>query len=434
MRLAGRLAAAIEILADFDARRAPLKTALADWARGARFAGAKDRAWISGLCLDALRRRASLAAAMGEGAPRALALGALRFLWRTPLADLAAAAAETPHGPGALSEAERVALAPGELAVDGPLWARGDFPEWLAPEIERAFGPDAEAEMRAMAVRADVDLRLNTLRADPAKSLQALKTVGGVAHQALATGARIVAPDPGERAPGVTVIPAFNKGWVEVQDAGSQVAALAAGPVKGAQALDYCAGGGGKTLALAALMENAGQLYAYDVDPRRLTPVFHRAKRAGVRNLQIRSPAGGDGLDDLVGKMDVVLVDAPCSGSGTWRRHPDAKWRLTEKHLARRREEQDAVLREAAAYVKPGGALIYVTCSILPSENQDRAEAFLADAPFEPIDPAAGIYATGLVADGALDAARGPSPFALQLTPRRFGSDGFYVAAFQRAA
>ena len=435
MRLSGRLGAAIEILDDFEKRRVPLKTAIADWSRSNRYAGAKDRAWISGLCLDALRRRNSLLATMDgaaqAGAARALTLAAARFIWRMEIADLSDASCEEPHGPGALTASERQALSGAPITSDVD-----DFPEWLGPSVKRVFGDGSAAEMNAFSVRADIDLRLNTLKAQPEKSLQALKTVKAHQSPLLSTAARIAAPDPSEKAPAVTVIPAFNKGWVEVQDLGSQIAALAAGAVKGAQVLDYCAGGGGKTLALAALMENTGQLYAYDIDARRLKPLYARAKRGGVKNLQVRSPAGEEGLQDLEGKMDVVFLDAPCSGAGTWRRHPDTKWRLRQTQLARRTEEQDAVLREGARYVKPGGRLIYVTCSFLMEENEDRLDQFLANnndfCAEETIDA---VLAPGrLTNDGAdqLRKCRTPAG-ALRLTPSRLGTDGFFIASFRKS-
>ncbi len=436
MRMSGRLAAAIEILSDFQNRRVPLKTAIADWARNNRYAGAKDRAWISGLCLDALRRRNSLFATMGADDVRGLALGTLRFLWRMDVEDLAEAAAEEPHGPGALTEAERKALSAAEMDRAQADHISGDYPEWLTPHIHRAFGEHAVAVMESFAERADVDLRLNTLKVAPEKSLAALKTVKGKQAPVLSTAARIAAPPPSERAPGVTIIPAFNKGWVEVQDLGSQIAAAAAGSIKGAQVMDYCAGGGGKTLALAALMENTGQLYAYDRDARRLKPVYARAKRAGVRNLQIIDPkTGAETLEGLREKLDVVFVDAPCTGAGTWRRHPDAKWRLTEQQLERRIAEQDVVLREAARFVKPGGRMVYVTCSFLMEENEDRLEAFLKDHADFSVTPALdAINASGLLTDEgrvALEPCVTPQG-ALRITPDKLRADGFFVATLKR--
>ena len=437
MRLPGRLSAAIDILTDFDARRVPLKTAIADWARGARYAGAKDRAWISGLCLDVLRKRNSLAASMGADAPRPLVLGAIHYLWRESLDALEEACAEE-HGPGALSEEERTLLSQ-DQSPDGAGTFHNDnpnAPEWVAPYLERAFGERAAAEGAALSERAAVDLRMNTLKSAPEKTMSALKSVKAQKIGPLTTSARIEAPDPSQKAPAVTVIPAFNKGWVEVQDLGSQIAAAAAGAIEGAQVFDYCAGGGGKTLALAAMMNNTGQLYAHDIDRRRLAPLYHRAKRAGVRNLQVVDPKeGADTLAGLQEKMDVVFLDAPCSGAGTWRRRPDTKWRLTPTQLETRLKEQDEVLGEGARFVKPGGRLIYVTCSFFVEENDDRVAAFLNNhSEFSQIDPAAEIAASGLMSsdESGLFASCLTASGALQLSPLRAQTDGFYIAALRR--
>ena len=430
MRLSGRISAAIEVLADFEARRVPLKTAIADWGRSNRYAGAKDRAFISGLCLDALRRRRSLSMAMEEASPRALILGAIGFLWKTPLEAIAEAVAEEPHGAGALTSEERLLL-----AKEAPSSEAGDVPDWVDPLMTRVFGEDAAREGAGLSERADIDLRLNTLKTEPEKALAALKPVRGEAVPMLTIAARIAAPDPSEKAPAVTVIPAYNKGWVEVQDLGSQIAAAAAGDIKGAQVLDYCAGGGGKTLALAALMENRGQLYAYDKDARRLKPLYHRAERAGVRNLQVRNPAGGGAIDDLQGRMDVVFVDAPCTGSGTWRRHPDTKWRLTPQQLERRMAEQDIVLEEASHFVKPGGRLVYVTCSVFMEENEDRLAAFLANhADFSFVPALDAVAASGLMTEEGREALApcATREGALRLTPARVRTDGFFVAVLRR--
>jgi 16S rRNA (cytosine967-C5)-methyltransferase len=207
-----------------------------------------------------------------------------------------------------------------------------------------------------------------------------------------------------------------------VQDAGSQIAAAVAGEVRGRQVLDFCAGGGGKTLALAAAMGNTGQLYAYDADARRLADTVRRSQRAGVRNLQVRSPIDPKALEGLEGRMDLVFVDAPCTGSGTWRRHPDAKWRLTPQQLERRIAEQDAVLAAAAPFVKPGGRLIYVTCSLLAEENEDRVAAFMAAHP---------AFANAVVELSGAEAWR-TTDGHLRMTPRTAGTDGFFVATLVR--
>ncbi|ACG77830.1 tRNA and rRNA cytosine-C5-methylase (RNA methyltransferase) protein [Phenylobacterium zucineum HLK1] len=424
MRDGGRLAAAIEVLTEIEARHRPVRLALKAWGEAARYAGAKDRAFVSGLVLDVLRRRRSLAWRMGEEGPRAAALGALRFLWDWPLERIAEAAAEDPHGPGPLSDAERAALETPRDLADAPPAVRGDYPDWLDAGFARAFGEARAEEGAALAERAPVDLRVNTLKTDPERALKALASVEARPTGVLPTALRIAAPDPAARGGAVEAIPQFSKGWFEVQDLGSQIAASAAGEVKGAQVLDLCAGGGGKTLALAAAMGNTGQIYAYDSDARRLTDTVRRGDRAGARNLQVRSPVNPEPLKGLEGRMDVVFVDAPCTGTGSWRRHPDTKWRLTPEALARRQAEQDQVLDDAARFVKAGGRIVYVTCSVLPEEDEDRVEAFLQRH-------------SGFARRAATDQANLADYLTpagdLRLSPRTSGTDGFFVAVLEKA-
>ena len=424
MRDGGRIAAAIEVLADIEARHRPAHLALKVWADGARYAGAKDRAFVAGLVLDALRRRRSTGWMMGEESDRAQVLGVLRFVWDWPAQRIADAAGDATHGPGALTDGERARLEQPTALDQAPAPVRGDYPDWLDAPLARVFGEDRAAELAAMAARAPVDVRANTLKTDAAHVLKALAPFHPAQFDFLADAIRIATPQASERAAPVEAAPAFAKGWFEVQDAGSQIAAAVAGDLRGRQVLDFCAGGGGKTLALAAAMANTGQLYAYDADARRLAETAKRAQRAGVRSLQVRSPIDPAALNGLDGRMDLVFVDAPCTGSGTWRRHPDAKWRLTEQHLERRIAEQDAVLAAAAPFVKPGGRLIYVTCSLLAEENEDRVAAFVAAHPdFGVADielAGAGRWAT-------------PAGF-LRLTPRSAATDGFFVAVLIRRA
>ena len=423
MRDAGRLTAAIEILTDVEARHRPVRLALKSWGEASRFAGSKDRAFVSGLALDALRRRRSLAWGMGQDTPRAAVLGVLKAFWGWEIERIAQAAGEEPHGPGALTEAEIVALeSPRDLA-EAPPAVRGDYPDWLDASLAHVFGEGRAQEGAALAERAPIDLRINTLKTDVGRGLKAVAPLDAQPAGILPTALRIAAPDPSQRAGAVETIPAFSKGWFEVQDLGSQIAASAAGEVKGKQVLDLCAGGGGKTLALAAAMGNTGQIYAYDSQARRLADTIRRADRAGVRNLQVRSPVNPEPLKDLEGKMDVVFIDAPCSGSGAWRRHPDTKWRLSKETLVRRQADQDAVLDLGAGFVKPGGRMIYVTCSVLPEENEDRVAAFLVRREGFAVRPAsaAPVPAPRLTGEGYL-----------RLSPRSSATDGFFVAVLER--
>lgn len=422
MRDGGKLAAAIAVLDDMEARRVPVHLALRAWGDRSRYAGAKDRAFVAGLALDVLRRRRSLAWRIGADDNRARCLAALALLWEWPL-DRIAAAADDPHGPGALTPAEIDALkAPRDLA-EAPEPVRGDYPDWLDPGLERVFGDRRAEELEALARRAPVDLRVNALKSDVDSVLKALSALDPAPATLLPGAVRIAAPAAAERAAPVEAAPAFEKGAFEVQDLGSQIAAACAGDIRGRQVLDYCAGGGGKTLALAAAMGNTGQLYAWDSDARRLKDTVVRSRRAGVRNLQVRSPLERDALSDLVGQMDLVFVDAPCTGSGTWRRHPDTKWRLAPQQLQARMQDQDKVLKEAAAFVRPGGRLIYVTCSFLAEENEDRIAAFTVGHPdFAPESPDLPALSSYLTPQGAL-----------RLTPLSAGTDGFFACVLRRS-
>jgi 16S rRNA (cytosine967-C5)-methyltransferase len=232
----------------------------------------------------------------------------------------------------------------------------------------------------------------------------------------------------GGRHPNVQAEPAFRKGRFEIQDEGSQLAASLAGASPGMQVLDYCAGAGGKTLAMAAAMDNRGQLFAFDAGKQRLAPIFERLRRAGTRNVQaFADPAR---LEALEGQCDLVLVDAPCTGSGTWRRRPDAKWRLTERQLEMRQAEQAGILAKASRFVKPGGRLAYVTCSVFPAENSDRVAAFLEENPGFAAEDHAALWKARFPDGEGL--ARVDRQGGIVMTPARTGTDGFFVALLRR--
>lgn len=426
-----RVAAAIEVLTDIEARKRPAAEALKDWGLAHRFAGSGDRAAIGNLVFDALRIRASSAYAMGEDSPRAIVLRTLVQSWKETPAAVAALADDSRHAPPPLSAAELAGLARA-ISPGAPAFIRGDYPQWLEPEFERAFGARAGKEGAALGSRAPVDLRTNTLKASREKVLKALRRFEAAPTPHSPLGVRIAqAPGPA-KSPHVEAEAGHGKGWYEVQDEGSQVATLLASAAPRQQVLDLCAGAGGKTLALAAQMENTGQLYAYDADRMRLRPIFERLKRAGARNVQVLPAGAAAALEVLAGKMDRVLIDAPCTGSGVWRRRPDAKWRLALPMLEARLAEQRAVLDAGAPLVKPGGRLAYVTCSVLPSENGDQVEAFLARHPEFRLLPWREVWAAGLGAP-PLPSADG-SEGGLLMTPLSHGTDGFFVAVLERAA
>lgn len=431
MRPGARIAAAIEVLEAIINRYQPVAIALTDWGKAHRFAGSGDRNAIGGLVYDALRRRASLAWALGEDSPRALAIGAAPSALGLSADAVIEACNGSEHAPPPLSDAERAGLT--RDMGEAPDAVRADIPEWLWPSFSAQFGGNAVAEGEAMARRAPADLRVNTLKSTPEKVLKALLPFGASSCPVSPVGVRVPAPAGAQRTPNLQAEAAFQAGWFEIQDEGSQIAALLSGAGPRKQVLDLCAGAGGKTLALAALMQNTGQLYAYDADRYQLKPIFERIKRAGVRNVQVLRAGDEAALEALGPRFDVVLADAPCTGTGTWRRRPDAKWRLKPEALTARQAEQRSVLARAASLVKPGGRLVYVTCSILPEENVEQVAAFLkTHGDFQAVPIGDAWAAAGLPGE-APPSADGRSD-SLLLTPARHGTDGFFISVLTRAA
>ena len=424
MKPGARIKAAVEILEDITVRHRPVALALADWGKAHRFAGSGDRNAIGGLVYDALRRRASIAWALGADTPRGLAIGAASPALGLDWQSVMGACDGSDWCPAPLSETEAAGLT--RDLSQAPLHVQADVPEWLWPAFQRVFGERAVAEGQAMARRAPADLRVNTLKSTREKVLKALAGFGAVETALSPTGVRIPAPAGTARTPNLTAEAAFQAGWFEIQDEGSQIAALLSGAGPRLQVLDLCAGGGGKTLAMAAQMQNTGQIYAYDEDRTRLKPIFERVKRAGVRNVQILRGGDHAALEALGPRFDVVLIDAPCTGTGTWRRRPDAKWRLKPESLAGRMADQRAVLESGARLVRPGGALVYVTCSILPEENSGQIEAFLARLPNFSQASWRDIWLEKIGAEPPLSA--GQDQNSLMLSPGMHGTDGFFIS------
>lgn len=424
MRLGGRMAAAIEVLADIETRKRPVADALKDWGLAHRFAGSGDRAAIGNIVYDALRMRLSHAWLMDDESETALVYAVLLRQWGFTRTSLAAELADDKFAPPA---PDLAALSERNLS-DAPAHIQGDIPEWVVASFQSYFGDAWLAEAQAMAGRPTLDLRANTLKANRDKVVKALDRAGAQPTQIARQGIRIPAGDGASRLPNVTAELSFQKGWFEVQDEGSQIVADLVMPSEGQQVLDYCAGGGGKTLALSASLNNKGQVHAYDADRKRLAPIIERLRRAGTRNVQVHDDV--QQMDGLKEKLDVVLVDAPCTGTGTWRRRPDTKWRLTQKNIEERLGQQQDALSSAAAYVKPGGTLVYVTCSVLPEENDRQIERFLANNPAYEVQSALDDWKT-------LFGKEAPAPHSadgrsLTLTPASTQTDGFFFCKLKR--
>ncbi len=422
-----RLQAAIELLDQIAGAEAPADRLVGNYFRSRRYAGSKDRRWVTDMVYDVLRRRGEYAWRAGGTDGRRLAFVHLMGAEDADADAVAALFSGAQYCPANLDADEQAVLAtlPRAGADEAPAWATGNYPEWLHPNLMRRFGTELEAEMAAIQGRAEVDLRVNALKSDTAK------VAASLAREDIAT-------TPGAFAPMALRLDSrrslanhalYQNGGIEIQDEGSQLVALLCAAQPGQQVIDYCAGAGGKSLALAAQMSNKGQIFAFDSNPRRMRPLRERLQRAGARNIQLHAladPAAASALAGLAGKADRVLLDVPCSGSGAWRRNPEAKWRLTPEQLARYGETQDDILRRAAPLVAPGGRLIYATCSILMEENEDRIERFLSENTGFEVLPIGEIWNEVLDSPCPCD-----DPY-LRLTPRQHGTDGFFVAVLQR--
>jgi 16S rRNA (cytosine967-C5)-methyltransferase len=394
MTPAARLQAVIEILSAGGAR--PLDRQLKDWFRSHRFAGSKDRHAITDRVYEIVRHRARFAHRMGSDEPRALVIAS------------ALAAGEAPeslftggYGPSPLTDAERAASA--QAPLPEPSWVAGEYPPWLEGELTRAFGARLEFEMAAFQARAPVDLRVNTLKAKRSDVIAALRADNFTCETPAELDDAIRCP------PGVnlTAHPLYLSGAFEIQDWAAQRAVTLSDAQPGMRVLDLAAGAGGKSLALAAAMQNRGSILAFDDKPERLAPLTERAARAGASVITIAQVRGGPLWGN--GRFDLVFLDVPCSGSGTWRRQPELKWRLTPERLTELRGIQDWLFADGARHTAPGGKLVYATCSILPQENQDRVEAFLSAHPmFKRAQP------------------------DFHASPATTASDGFYAAFLSR--
>ncbi len=303
-----------------------------------------------------------------------------------------------------------------------------ECPNWAEKGLRKVFGEHFGAELAALNMRAPKDYRINPLLA---KRTQVQESLAGQGFKTQAMDLCALGLRQSESGgPSLAETDAFRKGWVEVQDEGSQIVALLVGAKKGMQVVDFCAGAGGKTLVLAAEMENSGHLVACDVHSKRLQRAKVRLKRAGVVNAERRvlENAYDKWVKKSRGKFDRVLIDAPCSGTGTWRRNPDSKWSKDETDLAELVALQKDILASAARLVKPGGRLVYATCSLLPQENEEQIEAFLAQN-----DSFKKLSAKDIWMERFEGNYPGTEESCLRLSPAQNGCDGFFACILEKA-
>ena len=432
MSPAAQIAAAIELMATIAADGRPADAVASHYFKSRRYIGSKDRRAISTRVWGALRRRARLgwwlAELKFEDFPRERVLADLILTDRLDEAALKALFSGEKNAPEKLTAEDRrlIEQLSGKDIFNHamPSSVKGEFPDWIEPRLAALFGEDLSREMAVMRDEAPVDLRVNTLATDR-ETAQAVLAKEGLKSE----------PTPlspiGLRLPARVALAAqgpFKDGLVEVQDEGSQLVALLTGAEPGQAVLDLCAGAGGKTLALAAAMKNKGRLVACDTHSARSERAVQRLRRAGVHNVtrHVLEGEGDKWLKRQKGTFDRVLVDAPCSGSGTWRRNPDAKWRLTEAGLLELVALQGKILTQASALVKPGGRLVYATCSLLPEENERQVEVFLAANTDFAVIPIADAWGETVGTPCPV-----PGPY-LRLSPAAHNTDGFFAAVMQR--
>jgi len=429
MRPAAQVQATIELLDELTQTRTPADRLMAGYFKQRRYIGSKDKAAISEQFYSVLRQKLSLSYLLSELGLSAESRLLLAALHRSNGALLANIFNGEKFSPKRLSVNELAALE--KLTPDtlknAPVHVQLNVPEWVAPLLETALGERYVTEMRATNQRAATDIRVNTLKSTREQVMQVLKSAD---HAVSATdlspwGLRF------ESRVALFAMDAFRQGWFEVQDQGSQLLALLTGVTAGAKVVDFCAGAGGKTLAMAAMMENKGTIYACDVHNKRLEQLSKRARRAGVHNLRshVLSSENDKWVKKHLQMADVVLIDAPCTGTGTWRRNPDSRWNLTQQNLLDLVALQQSILDSACRLVKPGGRLLYATCSLLQEENENQVVSFLArnsdfTASTLALPELLAQHADKFVANG----------HEFRTFPDLSGTDGFYVAQLVRSS
>ncbi len=435
MTPSARLRAVLDLFTDCAGNPGPADQTVAAFFRHRRYAGSKDRRAIAERFYGILRRRARLGwwcERMGEEPlDRTILITDLALGDGLEKNEIEAFFSGDKYAAAPLKDTEK-ALA---SALEGqplnhpdmPDSARLEYPDWLDGDLRRTFGDDLQRQMTALGEPAPVVLRVNSLKAPRKDAVKALEKDGIAAVPTRLSPIGLILDGRAN----LRTAKAFRNGMVEVQDEGSQIVALLTDAKPGMSVIDYCAGAGGKTLALAAAMENKGELAALDASPERLERMAPRLRRSGAEIIGALALGGPDDpwLKANKAAAERVLVDAPCSGSGVWRRNPDAKWRLQPADLVRRIGEQKEVLATAAGLVQPGGRLIYATCSVLERENGDQADWFLETFPGFAVLPAERVWADTIGGDYPGDGGK-----YLRLTPAAAGTDGFFTAVFERQA
>jgi len=410
VRPAARLRTIAELLPQAVAARAPADRIMQQWGRQNRYAGSKDRRDISDRLFAILRHYGNLTGRLGTDNPQLVAMLASHVLADMPLDEIIQLADGSQYALPPISTADVKTLTHAATAKPDGRAAKLSVPQWLMEDVEAQLGSETDAVMQAMLTRAPTDVRVNFLKADMQTAQAALQDdeIDTRPHEKINGALRLTGSAQ------ITTGAAFQNGYIELQDAGAQAVAqiCAARPFE--TVMDFCCGAGGKALALAAQMENKGRLLVHDAIETRMRPLPDRAIRAGVEIIETVPTAQ---LRDFEAQCDLVIADVPCSGAGRWRRAPETKWRLTAADLTELHRLQAEIIHQAAALVRPGGRLAYITCSLLASENNRQIDKFLQENQcFEPIET------DGPVGQEARH----------MLHPVNADTDGLFIAVMQR--
>ena len=414
MRPAARLQALSELLVETLSSTRAADQIVKHWGRENRYAGSKDRRFLSQALFTILRHYGALEARLGSDDPLLICMLAHCQSFdddiRLSLDEVVALADGQAYAPPVLTPSQEETL---RAAYDRPSADALNVAGWMVDDLQAGLGDEMQAVMAAMMHRAPLDVRVNGVKGDAASALAALRDEGFEveAHSHVDTALRVSLPA------NITQSKCFTQGRIEVQDAGAQAVALLANAQPGDTVLDYCAGAGGKALAMAAQMQNQGRVIAHDSDTRRMRPLKPRAARAGVDIIET-----ADDLLALKNACQLVMADVPCSGSGRWRRAPETKWRLSAQQLAALHKSQAEILDAAASYVAPGGRLVYVTCSLLASENSQMIERFLSEQTLFRL------LKTEIGADAAAFAQTCARDGMVQMHPVNCDTDGLFCA------
>ncbi|MFT4635059.1 MAG: 16S rRNA (cytosine967-C5)-methyltransferase [Arenicella sp.] len=428
MRHAAQLQATIDLLDEIAETNYPADRIMSHYFKQHRYIGSKDKAAISENLYTVLRNRLRFEYILNSKDLGVHSRMLVALLLKMDGGDLYDTFDGDKYSPKRLRPGQLERFAELDLNVidAAPLNVRLNVPEWISPKLEKALGDRFEEEMIATNKRATTDIRVNTLKSSIAPIKQIFSDVGYISHKTDLSPWSIRF----ESRVSLFALPAFKQGWFEIQDEGSQLLALLTGAKAGQKIVDFCAGAGGKTLAIAAMMENKGTIYACDVHTKRLEQLVKRSKRAGVHNVRthILSSEHDKWVKKHAGYADTVLIDAPCTGTGTWRRSPDSRWNLTQESLDNLVALQQSILQSAKRLVKPGGRLLYATCSMLEEENEQQAITFLDNNP----------EFSAEAFDLPQSLAAHPQRFInngheIRTFPAMTGTDGFYVASLRRA-